>query len=331
MNDEPTEAEQLKTMVDEETETTGSETMETVETTESDVEATESDSVTDDIERDEGVPVEEERPSVVETVSTPSEPSDFSRNYETQAQRRGCIVLIFATLFGAILGTILTMGSLALLNNGNLFFMPNDGEMRRRLTQLQVAQETLVAEAATAETQSSTALEERSVFATRQAELEATVVAAEATVTVQLSDLMTRTAELDANIAQITVAAEAVNRFVAGLQGLLRDLDEETAVFPTPTVAATGTLTTTNSSLTATRTPSATATRFITPTATLRATATAVTVTVTVTLTPTVSLTPTASLTLTPSATPTSTPLPPTRTPRPTSTPLFVPTSEGRN
>ncbi len=78
-----------------------------------------------------------------ETAVSPPPPPPSS-----VSQRRGCVLLIFGALLGAILGTVLTL-SILLGLNGSLSFTSTDAQLRRAINDTRLEQEDMANELAT--------------------------------------------------------------------------------------------------------------------------------------------------------------------------------------
>ncbi len=215
----------------------------------------------------------------------------------TPSQRRGCIFTLLGSLLGSMGGALLALTLLALLNEGTVRFVTDNGRLRREIEALQQTQTTLVAQVITAEAQQNGISAQVNTTAQQLATLQpafAAAVAQQATAQAEVHKLETVVGEMATQIAtlsdqveQASAAAERLQTFLAGLRSLLIQLEGA----PTS--------------------PAATATDM--PTATAVAPGNA-------TLTP-----PTGTSSPTPLTTGTPTPSPtlsPTRTPRPTATPI---------
>ncbi len=202
-------------------------------------------------------------------------PSNQSTNadLESRAQRRGCFSIIAGAIFGAILGTVLTLVILFNLNQGTLEYNAQNSRLQGRLNdeiqarteQLETMSEQLH-NAATQEAELQDALATSSASLTRMEEsmanTEATVVAAEK------------------RIDEISGAAENFNIFLLGLRDVVDEL-EPSLPTSTPTTRPTNTAvsatapsdteqiaTLTSTAVRATRTPRPTATALFTSTPT---------------------------------------------------------------
>ena len=206
--------------------------------------------------------------------------SQPATDWESRAQRRGCISTLLGATFGAILGAVLTLAILAAVNNGNINYAANDTEIRQKLDTEIISRtnelnqlSTRVSTVATAEAAANQALQ--TDFA-----------AANETINEQLdssgeiiSYLATRSGDLELRLEDVAGAADTFTSFLDGLRVLLGDLEGGSAtstpapveemVFPTPTPTPFITRTPTSTPTTAvqpTRTPQPTATPFTFPT-----------------------------------------------------------------
>ena len=237
---------------------------------------------------DEAPTVTKETPSVIETEPVFEEPTMTNETAvsppppppSSVSQRRGCVLLVFGALLGAILGTVLTL-SILLGLNGSLSFTSTDAQLRRAINDTRLEQENTANELATRSAQMEYMATQVGALANDQAAMTESmgtveagmveVVGAVTAVATQVSSLDDRIETTEGQIESAATAAAEFNAFLDGLKALLFDNETATA---TPAAKETATPTATSDELTLEATTTGEATRTVRPTRTPRPTST---------------------------------------------------------
>jgi len=209
-------------------------------------------------------------------VSTPPPPPQ-----PAVSQRRGCVLLFFGAILGAIMGTVLTLAILLGLN-GSLTFTSTDAQLRRAINDTRIEQEDMAAGLETRSahidymaTQVGGVARDQAAVTESMSTVEAgmgDVVGAVTAVATHVSDLDERIETTESQIEGAATAAAEFNTFLSGLKSLLFDGDVTTA---TPSAKeTTAGQTPTSDSVTPDATTTGQATRTVRPTRTPRPTST---------------------------------------------------------
>lgn len=270
--------------------------VEPVDTLTTAVPLSESDAPQPDLPEVEEMPLAEPVPTMPEPdLRASSPPTQPPAEWDTKAQRRGCISTLLGATFGAILGAVLTLAVLAALNNGSLSYSASDSQIRQQLDTEIISRTSELNNLSTRV--SLMATEEAAANQQLQTDFESANEATDEAFARNeeiISYLATRSGEFELRLRDVAGAADTFTGFLDGMRLLLDDLDESAATptSPAPTSSAPASPTATPSAADTTSSP--------TPT-------------------------PTPVTTTTPLPTPTA--VQPTRTPQPTATPFTFPTS----
>ncbi|MFQ5421596.1 MAG: helix-hairpin-helix domain-containing protein, partial [Anaerolineae bacterium] len=177
--------------------------------------------------------------------ASPPPPPDSNR-----AQRRGCLATVLGALFGAVLGTALTLAILAAINGGSLSFVNGDSRLRQELNTARDNQTNLAADVGAmgqqieALTASGAGVSDRLEGLTAQLEetsqslqdLQAELTSA----ATGIADLEMATTDLDERLTGVAAAAENFDTFLNNLRDLLFEMQGPPPTpMPTPTLSPT--------------------------------------------------------------------------------------------
>lgn len=206
---------------------------------------------------------------------------------EQKARRRGCIVLVLGGLLGAILGSILTLGLLAVINRGTLSFSDADARLERNFEDTRQAQDELLGKLEAMDAQWQLLATRTGEMSEQQQQLDDSLASVEQTVGRYEQDIQaleTTTHDIGERLDSVAAAAQNFDTFLDSMRDLLFELRgpppteepvTEPAGSPSPVSTAepesTATMTPTGLPTRAgspTRTPRPTATPFTLPTST---------------------------------------------------------------
>ena len=181
---------------------------------------------------------------IIEPPTTSPAPSPTSTNnpesiistLEQRAQRRGCGVLVFSSILGAVLGAVIALAVLAAVNGGTLAY--NTSQIRRDFVTAQEIQSNLSTQLEDLSAQLTEINGRLETLASQSTESSQNLTTAQE----NISQLQTDVEQIETHFEQVIEASKAVDEFLSAFRVMLEALPDEatvgtgeTAVQPTPT------------------------------------------------------------------------------------------------